>query len=301
MSKKPDQTIDRLQLLDASRFPIVHYNIPEPDGDTFAHGDGLLADLEVLLRRDLPFIIVSFGLHDREPAEIRRGRAIWFKQNRARFAEHCRAMIHVEPDEEARRVMASRLSKISNELGTQFTVAGDAAAAEALAEALLGIEQKEKSVQDANQDLAKSVAALLETFQTKLLARDFDALEALMTEDFTYVEADGSTLDRESLLTRERRGATSQPATEIQHELISVEGDEHHAEALVEMRFRTVVGSESSAVTYEGRGRERVRLRHDGSSWRFQKVVIEHQELTRNGEAAGTEAIDEMHRGDTPS
>ena len=299
MSKKPDQAADRLKLLDASCFPVVHYRIPEPDGDTFADGDGLIADMEVLLRRDQPFVIVSSGLHDREPAEIRKGRAIWFKQNGARFAERCRAMIHVEPDEETRRLMAARLAKISDEMGTQFTVAGDTTAAEALALALLGREQKERSVQDADQDLAKNIAALLETFQTKLLARDFDALEALMTEDFTYVEADGSTLNRESLLARERRGATSQPVTEIQHKLISVEGHGHHAEALLEASFRTVVGSGSSAVTYEGRGRERVRLRNDGVSWRFQTVVIEQQELTRNGETAGAEAIEEMHRGDT--
>lgn len=298
MSKKPDQTGDRLKILDASRFPVVHYHIPEPDGATFADGDDLLADMDVLLRRDQPFIIVSFGLHDREPAEIRKGRAIWFKQNRARFAERCKAMIHVEPDGEARRLMAALLSKISDEMGTQFAVTGDTAAAEALARMLLTREQEERSVQDADQDLVKNIAALLETFQTKLLARDFDALAALMTEDFTYVEADGSTLDREALLAREKRGATSQPATDIEHELISVEGAGRQAEALVEMRFRTVVGHEPSAVTYEGRGRERVRLRHDGTSWRFQAVVIEHQELTRNGEAAGTEAIDEMHRGE---
>ena len=153
-------------------------------------------------------------------------------------------------------------------------------------------------MQDAEQDLAMSIGRLLETFQTKLLARDFDALEALMTADFTYVEVDGSTLDRQALLTRERRGAGAQPATEIQHELLSVAGDRQQAEALVEMRFRTVIGSGPSAVAYEGRGRERVLFRYDESSWRFQKVIIEHQELTRNGEAAGIEAIEEMHRGE---
>ncbi|MEM9683313.1 MAG: nuclear transport factor 2 family protein [Pseudomonadota bacterium] len=150
---------------------------------------------------------------------------------------------------------------------------------------------------DVERDLAKSIGRLLETFQTKLLARDFDALEALMTEDFTYTDADGSSMDRQTLLTRERRAAGSKPATEIQHELLSVDGDSQQAEAEVEMRFRTVIGSGISAVVYEGRGRERIFLRYDDSSWRFQKVVIEHQELTRNGAAAGMEAIEEMHRG----
>ena len=297
MAKKPDQAADRLKLLDASRFPLVRYRIPEPDENAFADGDSLLADMEVLLRRDQPFIVISFGLHDREPAEVRKGRALWFKQNRERFAERCRAMIHVEPDDETRRAMAERLSQIGKEIGTQLTVARDPAAADALARKLLGREQEERSVQGEDQELAESVAALLETFQAKLLARDFDALEALMTEDFTYVEIDGSALDREALLTRERRGATSQPATEIQHKLISVEGDRREAEGLVDVRFQTVVGSGPSEVTFRGQGRQRIRLRHDGTSWKFQKVVIEHQELTRDGEAAGAEAIEEMHRG----
>ena len=298
MSKKPDHAADRLKLLDASRFPIVQYRVPEPDDAAFKDGDYLLADMELLLRRSLPFIIVSFGLHDREPSEIRKGRAIWFKENQGRFAERCRAMIHVEPDDEERRLMAARLSRISKELGTLFTVASDSAAAEALGRALLVTEQEERSVQDADQNLAMSIAALLDTFQTKLLARDFDALEGLMTEDFAYVEADGSTLDREALLARERRGATSQPATEIQHKLLSVEGDESQAEGLVDVQFQTVLGSGPTAVTFAGRGRQRVRFRHDGSTWKFQTVVIEHQELTRDGEAAGSEAIDEMHRGE---
>lgn len=149
----------------------------------------------------------------------------------------------------------------------------------------------------AEDTLARDIEALLETFQDRLLARDFEALEALMTEDFTYVEPNGSTLDRTSLLARERRGASSKPATEIHHRLLSARSTGASAEAIIELQFRTVITRGTSQVVYEGRGRERVTLARDHSGWRFRAVLIEAQELTRNGQAAGEEAIEEMHRG----
>lgn len=145
--------------------------------------------------------------------------------------------------------------------------------------------------------LTRDIEALLATFQNRLLARDFDALEALMTEDFTYVELNGATLDRTTLLDRERRGAGSKPSTEIHHRLLSATSRGASAEAMIELQFRTVITRGSSRVVYEGRGRERVTLAREASGWRFRTVVIEAQELTRNGQAAGEEVIEEMHRG----
>ncbi|WP_119166277.1 nuclear transport factor 2 family protein [Algihabitans albus] len=150
---------------------------------------------------------------------------------------------------------------------------------------------------EAQAALAEDVEALLATFQDRLLERDFDALRELMTDDFTYVDQKGFTLDRPSLLERERRGAENKPETEIQHRLLSATGDGRSAEALVELRFRTVIRRGSSETVYEGRGRERVTLAREASSWRFKAVVIEEQKMTRNGQAAGEEAIEEMHRG----
>ena len=40
--------------------------------------------------------------------------------------------------------------------------------------------------------LTRDIEALLATFQDRLLARDFDALEALMTEDFTWTANAGA-------------------------------------------------------------------------------------------------------------
>lgn len=150
---------------------------------------------------------------------------------------------------------------------------------------------------DAQSDRHQQIVALLETFQSHLLARDFAALEALMTECFSYVGPDGLALDRAALIAREKQGAASQPATEIEHRLISVEGGDEHAIALVEMRFRTVISDGTSQIRYEGQGRERVTLRRAGDRWLFAQVVVEGHQMTRNGEPAGAEAIDEMHRG----
>ena len=149
----------------------------------------------------------------------------------------------------------------------------------------------------AEAELAEEIEALLATFQDRLLARDFDALESLMTDDFAYVDPKGSTLDRPSLLERERRGAEGKPETQIEHRLLSARSIGPDAEALIELWFRTVIRRGSSEIVYQGRGRERVTLSRAGNGWRFRTVVIEEQEMTRNGQAAGDEAIEEMHRG----
>ena len=287
----------RLRLLDDARFPIVLYRIPEPGGAELQHGDDLLADLDGLLGRGAPFTLISIGQHDREPLPIRRARAAWLRLNRVRFAGRCRGLVHVAPDDDERRRMSEQLSTLGDSLGTPLSVVATLAEAETLARSLLDSEREESSMPDPTSTSDAAVAALLKTFQSKLLARDFDGLEALMTNDFTYVGPDGAALDRAALLAREKQGASSQPVTEIEHRLVSVQGGSEQAEAIVEMRFRTVIGDGPSQVIYEGSGRERVALRREGPSWRFVRVAVEGHMLTRNGEAAGAEAIDEMHRG----
>ena len=297
MSDNAKRAANPLKLLDDSGFPIVRYRVPEPASDAFRCGDDLLADLEALLARDVTFVLISTGQHDREPFPIRQGRAAWFRQNGRRLAQRCKGMIHVEPDPDERRRITAQLSTISGSIGVAFAVVETIAAAETVARSMARGEQEAWPVPETNPDMEKGVAALLATFQSKLLARDFDALEALMTEDFTYVGADGAVLDRQSLLEREKRGAGSEPMTEIEHRLVRVHGDQNQAEALVEMRFRTVIGTGSSQVCYAGQGRERVTLRRGASSWQFLKVVVEDHQLTRNGEPVGGHAIEEMHRG----
>ena len=132
------------RLLDDSRFPIVMYRVPAPCAATFESGDGLLADLEALLRRGEPFVMISSGQHDREPPDIRRSRALWFKENVQRFAPLCKAMIHVERDSDERRRMESRLSTVGRGIGTRFMVVADAATAEALAWSLMAKTEEDK-------------------------------------------------------------------------------------------------------------------------------------------------------------
>lgn len=278
-----------LHVFDARTFPLVRYAIPEAVGTDGE--DPMLRDFEALLARAAPFVVITTGEHDREPQPVRAARAAWFKRHRRRAGQWCKAMIHVEPDTVSRTPLLLHQQPISEAMGVPFHVVADLFEAEAMAHATLGTEGPPRTT------LEREIASLLGRFQTLLLARDFDALSDLMDEDFAYVEIDGSTLDRQSLLTRERQGASAKPQTELRHRLLCARETEQGAEALVAMSFRTVIGQEATDVVFEGRGRERLSLKRTGADLRFRRVAIEDQRLTRNGVAAGAEAIEEMHRG----
>lgn len=273
-------------LIDDSDFPILRYRIPEPEIWKDTDRDRLLPELEALLAREERFVLITIGLHDREPEEVRKGRAVWFKAHRGHFAEHCLALIHVCTDQDEEAKLRNAHQNLADALGTQVCLARDEADAE---------RQAQSQIETA--EIREEVAGLLQRFQESLLARDFATLEGLMTEDFAFIEADGTELDKASLLARERRGASGQPATEIEHRLLAVAVQGEAAEARVELRFRTVIGEDASQVVFEGRGEEQLLLQRIAEVWRFRRVTVEKQELTRNGEPAGAEVIAEMHRG----
>ncbi|MEM0943034.1 MAG: nuclear transport factor 2 family protein [Pseudomonadota bacterium] len=278
-----------LHAFDARDFPLVRYAIPE----TLSSGgeDPMLRDFELLLSRGAPFVIISTGEHDREPQPVRAARATWFKRNRSRTGQWCKAMIHIEPEDGRRAPLLLHQQPVGEAMGVAFHVVADPGEAEAIARTALGADLAQPT------PLEREISSLLERFQSLLLARDFDALEGLMAEGFTYAEIDGSTLDRQSLLARERQGASARPQTEVSHRLLCARKTGVGAEALVVMGFRTVLGEGSGEVVFEGSGRERVTLTRAGGAWLFQRVAIEDQRLTRNGVPAGAEAIEEMHRG----
>ncbi len=285
-----------LKVLDDSEFPVVRYRVPAAPESWDALRSGTEADIERLLSRSRPFVLISSGEHDREPTEVRKRRSLWLKQNRDRLAEVCRAMIHVEPDPEPRQRMAAQAASVSKALGLPFIVVGTDAIAALHAATRLGTDTEGAGPSRDDDRLETDIAAVFQRFQDRLLARDFDRLEALMTGDFVFVELDGRVLGRSALLERERRAAAGNPVSQVEHELVSVAGDEDQAVALVELRFRTVVGSGDDRVIYEGRGRERVTLSRVESGWKFRDVTVESQELHRDGQPAGSEIIEEMHR-----
>ena len=130
MAREDSPTPSNLKLIDDSCFPIVRYRVPE-NPDMFDHGeDYLLQDLDSLLARDLPFVMITSGKHDQEADEIRKGRAIWFKANQKRFATLCRALIHLEPDRSEKQRMTADTQNLTAALGIPFTVVSSEAEAE---------------------------------------------------------------------------------------------------------------------------------------------------------------------------
>ncbi len=98
-------------LLDDTRFPLV---FAREQGEP---GASILAQLEALLDRRAPFVLItdhSPSDHDDETAEERREKALFFKKVRDRFKKYCRAMIVVEgtkPTNPAVRLAAATASK----------------------------------------------------------------------------------------------------------------------------------------------------------------------------------------------
>lgn len=131
---------EQCTFLDASRFPIVRYRIPEAVDHLRAETDPLLRDLDLLLACDLPFVLITSGQHDREPADVRKGRAIWFKAHQPRLARLCRVMVHIAPDAEERCRMIAEAGKLRNTLGLPFFVVSSEAEAAKEASAALSTE-----------------------------------------------------------------------------------------------------------------------------------------------------------------
>lgn len=98
-------------LLDDTRFPLV-----------FAREEGhspasILAELEGLLDRQAPFVLITDHApddHHAETAEERKEKALFFKRTKDRFRKYCRAMIVIEgkkPASAAVRLAAATASK----------------------------------------------------------------------------------------------------------------------------------------------------------------------------------------------
>lgn len=140
MSDSDTGSEPRFAFLDTSRFPIVRYRIPKAVGHLQAETDPLLKDLDLLLARNLPFILITSGQHDREPADVRKGRAVWFKAHQPRLASLCRVMIHIAPDPEERRRMIEQTQTLSNTLGMPLFVVSDETEADKRAQSILSAQ-----------------------------------------------------------------------------------------------------------------------------------------------------------------
>ena len=142
MQESDDPAKRRLKLLDDSRFPLVRYRVPEVVDHLRAEADPLIEDFNLLLDAKRSFVLITSGLHDREPIEVRKGRAVWFKANQNRLVDRCKALIHVEPDPDQRHRMLDQTQNLGDALGMPFFMVADEA--EALACAGTALEAQDE-------------------------------------------------------------------------------------------------------------------------------------------------------------
>ncbi|MTJ82823.1 MAG: hypothetical protein F8N37_17685 [Telmatospirillum sp.] len=117
---------------DISGFPVVR---TRPDAARPGYAAQWEIEMDALVARGVPFVIVFDGPRPEETHEDRKRRGLWLKHNRQRLGALCRALISVEPDPmqrtalDARSAMAEKAFGIPSRVVASATEAGDAARA----------------------------------------------------------------------------------------------------------------------------------------------------------------------------
>ncbi|UWS65535.1 MULTISPECIES: hypothetical protein [Pseudomonas] len=101
------------------------------------------AEMEALLDSNQPFVVAYEPGSSQETPEDYKARGLWLKQNKARFAGRCAAMIAIMPDASDREDFKKNAEKRTKGMGVTYCSAESFEAAAAQAAAL--IEAAEKS------------------------------------------------------------------------------------------------------------------------------------------------------------
>lgn len=125
-------------LLDDSRFPLVFLREHEEEGSSLEEVLGRNSQLEVLLDKQTPFVLIadhSAHDHDDETPEERKAKALFFKRIKDRMKRYCLGLIVIEgrsPMNSVARVAATAASKALG-FSVQFAADEETAAAKGLA------------------------------------------------------------------------------------------------------------------------------------------------------------------------
>ncbi|MGY2051201.1 hypothetical protein [Methylobacterium sp. JK268] len=84
---------------DVADFPLVRWR---PEQVAPGYAAAWEREMEALVAHGAPFVILFAGGRAAEPHEDRVRRGLWLKRHKEALARHCRALITVEPDPEAR-------------------------------------------------------------------------------------------------------------------------------------------------------------------------------------------------------
>ena len=124
-------------LLDESRFPLVFLRQHEEDGSSIDEVLDRNKQLESLLAKQTPFVLIadhSTHDHDDETPEERKAKALFFKRIKDRMRKYCLGLIVIEgnsPMNTGARIAASAASKALG-FSVQFAADEEQAAAKGL-------------------------------------------------------------------------------------------------------------------------------------------------------------------------
>lgn len=125
------------QFHDTSDYPIVCLSGRGlPDG----HGPQWAAEMDALIARRRPFVLIFLDTLENEAHEDKKVRTVWIKKNRKDLASLCRGFISIEPDKAVRILKRAQGAAIAAAFGLRMKFCTDVAEAGALAKRLLAGE-----------------------------------------------------------------------------------------------------------------------------------------------------------------
>ncbi len=117
------------EIHDVSDFPIVRF-LPEKVHE--GYGDAWCTEMDALLVRNAPFVLIYLAAEREEGHGDRKKRGAWLKANKEALAGKCLALIIVEPDAEKRAQLEAMFPNLVRAFGTPQAACATQAEAEAL-------------------------------------------------------------------------------------------------------------------------------------------------------------------------
>lgn len=93
------------RIYDVSAWPIV---MLRSGAQVPGYAAQWVREMDALLVRNQPFVMLHGVQGEDEAHEDRRLRAVWLKENKSALAVLCRVLVHVEPDLERRRAVRAQ-------------------------------------------------------------------------------------------------------------------------------------------------------------------------------------------------
>lgn len=120
---------------DVRAFPVVRVLI---GGQETGYAAQWICEMDLLVALGRPFVLLFDGDRGEEAHEDRKLRGQWLKRNKDALQAVCRGMISIEPDAQARAVLAARAEITVKAFGIPMAVVPSAAEAEAHVREQLG-------------------------------------------------------------------------------------------------------------------------------------------------------------------